>query len=57
MITAVPDACGRVLEKTDSGDYLSECDSLAFPDCVALNGRCGRKYHNAEKHTVDSDSV
>ena len=54
MITAVPDACGRVLEKTDSGDYLSECDSLAFPDYVALNGRCGRKYHNAEKHTVDS---
>ena len=37
----VADAGGKVLEEVHSGDDLSEDDSFVFPDCVALDGRCG----------------
>ncbi len=39
----VADAGCKVLQEVDSGDDLPEDDSLVFPDCVVLNGRCCSK--------------
>ena len=41
----VADAGCKVLDEVHSGDDFPKDYSLVFPDCVALNGRCGCKYH------------